>query len=159
MYRKHQVQEAGGYLEEDFPVEDLALWMRLARATQLSSVPQTLLSYSIQSGGISANNQNMMRLKRRNLQFDFVKNSNGSLAKDFKTDFGDLKKFPGFSRRRLLSLWDYLKFLYVRDGKKFLVSQDFWVILPQVIVHFPVFQTLKVLAEIRRRKKFRSNLK
>ncbi len=159
MYRKHQVQEAGGYREEDFPVEDLALWMRLARATQLSSVPQTLLNYSIQPGGISANNQNVMMLKRRILQFDFVKNSDGSIAKNFKTDFTELKKYPGFSRRRLLSIWDYFKFLYVRDGKKFVITKDFWVVLPHLMVHFPVLQTIKVMAEIRRRKKFRSSLK
>jgi glycosyltransferase involved in cell wall biosynthesis len=159
MFRKLQVQEAGGYLAQDYPVEDLALWIRLARATQIASVSKKLLNYSIHSGSISAENQNMMQLKRRVLQLELTKNSHVYLAKNFITDFFELKKYPESSRRRLFSILDYMKFIFLRDGKKFIIARDLWVVLPLVITHFPILQFLKALAEKKRRKNFREGLK
>ena len=159
MFRKLQVQEAGGYLTQDYPVEDLALWIRLAQTTQLASVSDKLLDYSIHKGSISAKNQNTMKLKRRELQHELVKDSDNLLAQKFKNDFVHLKEFPECSRRRLFSIFDYLKFISVRDGVKIIVARDLWVVLPLVITHFPILQFIKALMEKKRRKNFRKSLK
>lgn len=58
---------AGGYLEEDFPAEDLGLWLRMANYGQIVSVPHLLLHYRINANSISSNNRKVQMSKSRDL--------------------------------------------------------------------------------------------
>ena len=53
LFSKDAVLEVGGYIAEDFPAEDLSLWLRLSRVGKLSSVPQVLLNYQLGLSSIS----------------------------------------------------------------------------------------------------------
>lgn len=68
---RHNLLMAGGYLEEDFPAEDLGLWLRLSYFGKLISVPETLLSYRLSQNSISSNNREIQLTKSRELLNDY----------------------------------------------------------------------------------------
>ncbi len=45
LFLKDAVISVGGYLPQDFPAEDLSLWLRLSREGLLKSIPEVLLGY------------------------------------------------------------------------------------------------------------------
>ena len=54
LFNKEAVINVGGYREEDFPAEDLSLWLRLAKVGKITSAPNCLLHYRIRKGSISS---------------------------------------------------------------------------------------------------------
>jgi glycosyltransferase involved in cell wall biosynthesis len=68
MYRKSVVLSVGGYRLEDFPAEDLALWIRLVKVSKIGSIPQSLLKYTIHSSSITSTNQQLMKKKSLTLR-------------------------------------------------------------------------------------------
>ena len=62
--RKEAVIAAGMYFEEDFPAEDLGLWLRMSKLGEIVSVPQILLFYNLNPNGISLSNQKLMKNMR-----------------------------------------------------------------------------------------------
>ncbi len=67
IFRKDAVVEVGGYRSEDFPAEDLSLWLRLCRAGDLISSNETLLEYSLSLGGVSLNSRKLQTNARNRL--------------------------------------------------------------------------------------------
>ena len=60
---RNSLVAVGGYLESEYPVEDLGLWLRLSEEGQLLSSPETLLSYRISNASISSQNRNQQQVK------------------------------------------------------------------------------------------------
>jgi glycosyltransferase involved in cell wall biosynthesis len=67
MFRKGAVTEVGGYLESEFPAEDLGLWIRLSHKFEIASIPEPLLRYRVNPSGISASRREEMLLKKNEL--------------------------------------------------------------------------------------------
>jgi glycosyltransferase involved in cell wall biosynthesis len=66
LLNKSAVQSVGGYLQDHFPAEDLSLWLRLSKIGELKSVPDQLLSYTLNKSGVTQyykNSQNKMKNK------------------------------------------------------------------------------------------------
>ena len=59
--------EWGGYKVDDFPVEDLALWLRLSRVGKIVSTPNLLLDYQLSIGSISASSRKIQLSKKADL--------------------------------------------------------------------------------------------
>jgi glycosyltransferase involved in cell wall biosynthesis len=57
----------GGYRAEDFPAEDLSLWLRLSRVGELKSVPRALLRYRLSTASVSSTQSQLMNTKRQEL--------------------------------------------------------------------------------------------
>jgi glycosyltransferase involved in cell wall biosynthesis len=56
----------GGYLQADFPAEDLSLWLRMSRVSDLVTFPATLLHYQVSESSVtSTRRQEMLRTKKR----------------------------------------------------------------------------------------------
>jgi glycosyltransferase involved in cell wall biosynthesis len=53
IFRKDAVSQVGGYIESDFPCEDLSLWLRLAKVGKLAGAPYPLLQYGLRKTSIS----------------------------------------------------------------------------------------------------------
>jgi glycosyltransferase involved in cell wall biosynthesis len=53
-FNKYAVQESGGYIQEDFPAEDLSLWLRLSLKGSILSIPKNLLFYRLSKHSISS---------------------------------------------------------------------------------------------------------
>jgi hypothetical protein len=111
LFNKDLVIEAGGYLPNDFPAEDLALWIRLSKFSKLGSVPEVLLDYRINPSGITESSKTIMRMKTRCLQrslledLDFnsiLLNLNFMLDTYSKMPLGDIRK--ALALRDLLTL-------------------------------------------------------
>jgi len=53
LFSKTVFLEAGGYRKEDFPAEDISLWLRMSRMGQIKTVPKILLNYQLNSTSVS----------------------------------------------------------------------------------------------------------
>ena len=66
-FRKSAVINVGGYLESEFPAEDLGLWLRLLNNYELASVSEPLLRYQVNPSGISSTRRAEMLRKKNEL--------------------------------------------------------------------------------------------
>jgi len=57
IFSKTAACAAGLYRPEDFPAEDISLWLRMAKEGHLISTPKRLLNYRINPNSISSNNR------------------------------------------------------------------------------------------------------
>jgi glycosyltransferase involved in cell wall biosynthesis len=62
----------GGYLAQDFPAEDLGLWLRLSSCGELISAPQILLGYRLSKNSISSSNRKLQLAKAKELSSDYA---------------------------------------------------------------------------------------
>jgi len=125
MFNKESVIDAGGYLASDYPAEDLALWIRLARFSNLSSVPEVLLNYTINPNGITGSSNNLMREKTRSLQESLIQDL------DFETIYTNLhflletySKIPLADTRRALVLRDLLSLIRLSRNSRVKILRD-----------------------------------
>ena len=54
IFRKDSVLEVGAYREEDFPCEDLSLWLRLAQIGKLHGISCPVLKYTLRADSVSS---------------------------------------------------------------------------------------------------------
>jgi glycosyltransferase involved in cell wall biosynthesis len=125
MFNKESVIDAGGYQPSDYPAEDLALWIRLARFSNLSSVPEVLLNYTINPNGITGSSNNLMRDKARTLQESLIQDL------DFETIYTNLhflletySKLTLADTRRALVLRDLLTLIRLSGNSRGKVLWD-----------------------------------
>ena len=86
MYSKEAVLSAGGYREEDFPAEDLSLWLRMSKEGKLVSIPKVLLNYRLTHNSVSMQKRGLIQEKTRNLL-----TSIGINSKDFSDTSSNLE--------------------------------------------------------------------
>ena len=67
LLNKSAVQSVGGYLQDHFPAEDLSLWLRLSKIGELKSVPDQLLSYTINKSGVTQYHKNLQNKMKNKL--------------------------------------------------------------------------------------------
>jgi hypothetical protein len=126
MFRKSLVIAAGGYLPEDFPAEDLGLWIRLVKGSEIATIPRVLLNYTVHNSSITQTNRELMQEKSHALRqkyaldgdFSEVLNSATRLLSGYKND-------PYRDLRILFFLEDLLTFNQFTNGlhrKKVLIT-------------------------------------
>lgn len=71
MFRKSLVVQVGGYRTDEFPAEDLGLWMRLSRVGDLASIPSTLLLHTLHGTSVSSSMQKIMQSRTNELISNF----------------------------------------------------------------------------------------
>jgi glycosyltransferase involved in cell wall biosynthesis len=125
MFNKESVIDAGGYQSSDYPAEDLALWIRLARFSNLSSVPEVLLNYTINPNGITGSSNDLMREKARTLQESLIQDL------DFETIYTNLhflletySKLTLADTRRTLVLRDLLTLIRLSGNSRGKILRD-----------------------------------
>jgi len=67
LINKKLLIKCGGYLEQDYPAEDLALWLRLSEFGKIISVPKTLLLYRLSDASISGQTRQVQLSKKDEL--------------------------------------------------------------------------------------------
>jgi O86/O127-antigen biosynthesis beta-1,3-galactosyltransferase len=104
IFNKQKFLEVGSYSENDYPIEDLGLWFRLAQIGELISVPKTLLSYRVSNYGTIGSKRELARDKREALISDLepiwsiiIKN-----ISDIPKLYSELDVFPRSFERKLL---------------------------------------------------------
>lgn len=94
IFNAHAARSVGGYRSEDFPAEDLSLWLRLSRVGSLVSIPQTLLHYRLSSNSISSSysaemqNMRVQLLNEIGLNPDSIKEAIGNFDSSTNTYLG-----------------------------------------------------------------------
>lgn len=71
LIRRSYLIQSGGYQTQDFPAEDLALWLRMSHFGEVVSSPSFNLFYQLSKGSISAKNRELQRLRRTNILQDY----------------------------------------------------------------------------------------
>ena len=67
LFDRDAVVAAGGYREEDFPAEDLALWLRLARQGTFVGAPTRVVEWTMAGSSITHTRQTSQRAKTAEL--------------------------------------------------------------------------------------------
>lgn len=67
LFLKDAVISVGGYLPQDFPAEDLSLWLRLSREGLLKSMPEVLLGYELGVNSVSGQKRELIQRKTSSL--------------------------------------------------------------------------------------------
>lgn len=111
LLNRKDVLSVGGYRKEDFPAEDISLWLRLSNLGKITSVPQVLLYYRLSKQSISA--QNRMSAKTRTSQLikeiGISKDHIDYCLKEWHEVFNDYSKMSFSSERKLLFYRDLKK--------------------------------------------------
>jgi glycosyltransferase involved in cell wall biosynthesis len=84
-FNKEAVLSVGSYREQDFPAEDLSLWLRMSRIGEMVSVPKTLLRYRLSANSITGmKRRDAINKKEELLQnIDIVINNFSDIVKDY----------------------------------------------------------------------------
>ena len=144
LFNRDSVMEGGGYLSNDFPAEDLALWIRLSRFSKLGSVPEVLLNYTINPTGITESSKTTMRMKTSTLQRSLLQDLDfDSILLNLKIMLDTYSKLPLEDIRRALVLRDLLTLSQMTRDSRFARFRDISKLtrsfnLPALA--FPVFQ-------------------
>ena len=72
LFIRDAVLDAGGYRQEDFPAEDLALWLRLTKLGEFRGVPHTVVRWQMSRLSVSHANQARQRELTRRLVLDHL---------------------------------------------------------------------------------------
>jgi glycosyltransferase involved in cell wall biosynthesis len=102
---------AGGYLESDFPAEDLSLWLRMCRYGELISAPEVLFRYRISNSSTSGSRQIEAKHKK-----NMILQKYGLPVDQIQLNFDELNEtFVKYSK---LNLADERKLLFLRNVGK-----------------------------------------
>jgi glycosyltransferase involved in cell wall biosynthesis len=67
LFNKESALDVGGYQQDDFPAEDLSLWLRMSRVGDLISIPKVLLHYRLSAGSVTGTKRNASISKKNSL--------------------------------------------------------------------------------------------
>jgi len=67
IFNRLAVNAVGGYRAEDFPAEDISLWLRMAKTGKLITAPQVLVNYRLSQTSMSGSNRNLGISKTKKL--------------------------------------------------------------------------------------------
>jgi len=96
LFRKEVFNEAGGYLDEDFPAEDLGLWFRMAKIATLVSVPEELLFYNLRASSTSSQKRTSALLKKNSLVRENL-NLYRHINRNFDSIFAEYESYESHS--------------------------------------------------------------
>ena len=156
LIRRSALEAVGGYLESDAPAEDLGLWLRLARAGNLISVPQSLLHYNLSLNSYSATKRAAIMRRKEEMLAGY-----GIFADrfpDFKAtvfqEFDHYNKSNFVSLRRLIFLRNLKNYLNSHDSN--LSNWDFFQLAFRWAVTINPLDIAKFVYFLRKRKRFRN---
>lgn len=151
---------AGGYQSDEFPAEDLGLWLRMSRLGKFSSVPDILLHYRIGMGSVLTNDTFSNRVEEYGLTLTDTEKWTLILAvgQNWKEILNTYKQYPNSSQRSILFLFD----LIATTKATKVTIKEVALLLRIGIYLFMNFKNFteffKLIKEQRMRKKYRQSL-
>ena len=124
MYSKDAVVSAGGYREEDFPAEDLSLWLRMSKEGKLISIPKVLLNYRLTRMSVSMQKRGLIQEKTRSLLSTIGINYRdlAYTSANLESILEDYNKTESSTRRKMLLLRELL--VIQRNPSRFGVGEN-----------------------------------
>jgi glycosyltransferase involved in cell wall biosynthesis len=151
------VQSVGGYLLEDFPAEDLSLWLRLSHVGDLVTSPSTLLKYRIHPSSISQKNSKLI-LEKKNKLINEIRLPNKPIldfTRDFEKYLEDYSNYPNNNFRKSLIIRD----LFILDkhyGNKINLSK-YLAIIENFTKYTNLHSVFTLHSERKLKKKYRND--
>jgi glycosyltransferase involved in cell wall biosynthesis len=110
LLNKSAVMSVGGYRTKDHGVEDLSLWLRLARCSSLLSAPEELLSYRISPNSVTGRGRDFIGTAKTSLlkEFPIPKRTVLQELEDFEITRVHYANFNLETERTMLLLHDLL---------------------------------------------------
>jgi glycosyltransferase involved in cell wall biosynthesis len=117
MFNKEAVVEVGGYRTEDFPAEDISLWLRLSKLGEIQTVPIEGLRYRLSGNSITGQGRNEAIAMKNKLvaNFKFEQEIIEECIESLETTYEKYSHYSYSSERYLLHLRDL--FLLRKLGK------------------------------------------
>ena len=146
--------EAGGYRSQDFPAEDLSLWLRMSRLGNLVSVPLPLLNYRIHKNSITSKRNEEMKLRKKELMNSFGIYSKDlvALEKTYGKIYDDYRFFSHTDERRILFLRDLLMLHRLSPGLPWVKKATFTIMFRLISNPLIIYKILRMkLQQITRR--------
>ena len=120
LFSREAVLSAGGYRAEDFPAEDLSLWLRMSKIGNLVSIPQVLLNYQLRSNSVSGQHRALILKKTSELQYQ-IGTHRELLKSGFERADTILESYEGLElakERQILFLQELMKAFELAGDKK-----------------------------------------
>jgi len=109
LINKEKLLKVGGYLQSEFPAEDLGLWTRLSLIGSLKSVPINGLDYNFHRGSITRMNQDLISSKRDAILKVYSKSLDmHEIFAALEETRSSYKEVSLRNQRLILHLWDFL---------------------------------------------------
>jgi glycosyltransferase involved in cell wall biosynthesis len=129
----------GGYQEADYPVEDLALWLRMTKVGKIISSPSVLLSYRLSSSSISSRNRNIQKAKTSQIirNFDMWGTWQQEALSNLEESVSLYQKLPNSSQRIFLHIRDLTKaqrLSGIKISKRELFTRIGFKLLPKLLI-------------------------
>jgi glycosyltransferase involved in cell wall biosynthesis len=159
LFNRSSVLEVGGYLQKDFPAEDLSLWLRMSRAGKLISIPKVLLHYRLSAGSVTGTKRQASILKKSSLiQSIGINPLNVEKASSKLEQIFEVYKPESFSNEReILLIRDLIMILRTHKlsakSSKKLKSQ----LIAYIARNLASSSKMKSLVRLQREKKLRNN--
>lgn len=145
MYRKSAILSVGGYLQDDFPAEDLALWIRLVKKGKIASIPHSLLKYTVHTSSITRTKQDVMKRKSLALRKEYGSSGNFNEILDSAPNL--LAEYSGTAHRNMRILFfleDLVNFNYLTSNihrkntyklfAKQIIKRNVFLLIPAIYV-------------------------
>jgi glycosyltransferase involved in cell wall biosynthesis len=155
LFRKSAIQDVGLYKSNDFPAEDLSLWLDLSRTHEIATIPQTLLHYTIHKGNITNRFKSPMINKTESLLKAFIKSiSIEAILNDAEKTFGIYDHATVPNARKILFFRDLAKHQRTENGKNFGIVLQHISLFSQIIKPISISTFHQLKNEQRLRKNF-----
>jgi glycosyltransferase involved in cell wall biosynthesis len=108
LLNRQAIINCGGYDESKFPVEDLALWLKISNLGKIVSVPTVLLRYRLSVKSVSAQNRKIQNVNKSVLVKNFESWADLQLEcqKNFKNTIALYETTSGSAQRIFLHMRD-----------------------------------------------------
>ena len=109
LINKEKFLKVGGYVQSEFPAEDLGLWTRLSLIGSLKSVPINGLDYNFHRGSITRMNQDLISSKSDAILKVYSKSLEvGEIFAALEETRSSYKEVSLRNQRLIMHLWDFL---------------------------------------------------
>ena len=153
MFRKTAVTGLGGYRSEDFPAEDLSLWINLSKSFEIATIPETLLFYTLHKANITSKHQDQMIKKTRSLLEEFVKTlSIDAILDEAEKTFEVYNSTTQTISRKILFFRDLSRYLKMSQAVGVRKLSKHAGLFKQIIQPNSIFSIIE-LKEMQRRRK------
>ncbi len=155
MFRKSAVNQVGGYRFEDFPAEDLSLWINLSKSFEIATIPETLLFYTFHKANITSKHQDQMIKRTRLLTEGFVKTlSIESILNEAEETFEVYDSVNQTISRKILFFRDLFKYLSMNQAVEFRKLTRHPALFQQIVRPNSILSIVKLIKMRNRRKSF-----
>lgn len=112
MFNKIAFEKSGGYINGDFPAEDLSLWYRISEFGNLISSARVLFKYTLHSNSISYQNKDLISRKKSQIIKKQPYDPKLGSIKTLLKIYYNYKKFPQSTERRVLYFRDFFYYCF-----------------------------------------------